>query len=550
MSKIFQETEKYISGFYKSRKELYKSAFEDFKPHHIHGYGYPDVKKEHQVPIYNSIKDLYYDFGRGKNIRELDVPEEYATPFKAIEAINNYKDYLLEDKASLEEYIKEYSKNKIPFPLSQTIRYIEEVIDVLEHALNFDELKPYQLKKAELFNIYIKSYDKIQIKHGLNRDNIESILTAIKLAQEEVFVDGRTISLNDLVTLKIYDASKALNKFDKSLLKNEISRHSSLLQIKGLELLKFFGLEVTDKFEIIKPSRPNKISEKIEIKSIPPMNNKKLNRIFISHSSENLKEVGALIDLIECIGIKSSQIFCSSFSGYGVKLGENFLERIKTELNDEILVLFILSKNFYESPICLCEMGATWVKTNKHIPILIPPFSFREVKGVFPLTNGMNITDKDKLNLLKETLETDFSLKNISTTIWEKKRTTFLETIKSQQNETVNEKNITSIFSTLERLFPGKWESKFTLKGKEIIEEEIEIKEGNKFYTKGVHWFDLVDELIDIPNNVLRFKKNGIRNDDRQIYNDLQIIDIGKEYRGTEMDKERNLINIRYYRKQ
>ena len=58
-----------------------------------------------------------------------------------------------------------------------------------------------------------------------------------------------------------------------------------------------------------------------------------------------------LIDLIETIGLKSTQIFCSSFEGYGIDLGENFLDRIKSELNEENLVLFILSENFYSSPV-------------------------------------------------------------------------------------------------------------------------------------------------------------------------------------------------------
>ena len=135
-----------------------------------------------------------------------------------------------------------------------------------------------------------------------------------------------------------------------------------------------------------------------------------MKKIFISHSSLDSNYVGELINLIEGIGITHNQIFCSSFEGYGVELGEDFLDRLKKELDEDILVFFILTQNFYNSPISLCEMGATWIKTNKHIPILIPPFDFKDVKGVFPVTNGMKINDKNKLNSLKETLENDFSL--------------------------------------------------------------------------------------------------------------------------------------------
>lgn len=154
-----------------------------------------------------------------------------------------------------------------------------------------------------------------------------------------------------------------------------------------------------------------------------------MKKIFISHSSIDSPIVGELINLIESVGIKSEQIFCSSFEGYGFELGEDFLERLKKELNEEILAFFILTPKFYKSPISLCEMGAIWIKTNKHIPILIPPFDFKDIKGVFPVSQGMKINDKNKLNTLKETLENDFSLTPLKTTIWEKKRDKFLTDI-------------------------------------------------------------------------------------------------------------------------
>lgn len=40
-----------------------------------------------------------------------------------------------------------------------------------------------------------------------------------------------------------------------------------------------------------------------------------MKKIFISHSSEDKEIVGELIALIEGMGVKSEQIFCSSFEG-------------------------------------------------------------------------------------------------------------------------------------------------------------------------------------------------------------------------------------------
>lgn len=147
-----------------------------------------------------------------------------------------------------------------------------------------------------------------------------------------------------------------------------------------------------------------------------------INKIFISHSSSDKIFVEEIIDLIEAIGVGTGFIFCSSFDGYGIDLGENFLERIKNELDEKVLVLFVLSENFYKSPICLCEMGATWMKTNEHIPILIPPFDFGDIQGVIPLTQGFKINDSLKLNLFKEKLEKKFQLTPIDNSSWERKR--------------------------------------------------------------------------------------------------------------------------------
>jgi len=161
-----------------------------------------------------------------------------------------------------------------------------------------------------------------------------------------------------------------------------------------------------------------------------------IKKVFISHSSLDKIFVEEIIDLLETIGLKSTQIFCSSFDGYGIDLGEDFLERIKNELNEEILVLFILSKNFYSSPVSLCEMGATWIKTKEHIPILIPPFDFKDIQGVIPLTQGFKINECLKLNLLKEKLEKLFGLPSIDNSSWERKRDRILNRIESEIKKT------------------------------------------------------------------------------------------------------------------
>lgn len=161
----------------------------------------------------------------------------------------------------------------------------------------------------------------------------------------------------------------------------------------------------------------------------------KINKIFISHSSLDKNIVEELIDILETIGLNSTQIFCSSFEGYGINFGEDFLARIKEELNNEVLVLFLLSNNFYSSPVSLCEMGATWVKTSQHIPILIPPFDFKDIKGVIPLTQGFKINNPQSLSHFKSQIEEIFDIGTVSnSSTWERKRDRIINRIESHLN--------------------------------------------------------------------------------------------------------------------
>src|SRR5262245_8733267 len=68
-----------------------------------------------------------------------------------------------------------------------------------------------------------------------------------------------------------------------------------------------------------------------------------ISRVFISHASSDVPFVEELIELLETIGLTHEQIFCTSFPGYDIDLGQNFLDAIKSELlNADALVLFVL----------------------------------------------------------------------------------------------------------------------------------------------------------------------------------------------------------------
>lgn len=158
----------------------------------------------------------------------------------------------------------------------------------------------------------------------------------------------------------------------------------------------------------------------------------KVTKIFISHSTNDKYFVGEIIDLLSIIGIKDDDIFCTSFEGHSIPLGENFLEVIKEEVSGNILVFFVLSKNYYKSLMSLCEMGAAWALSKKHVPILIPPFDYKDMKGPLPQSQAIKINDPTRWTTLKSQLERLFELTPKTPEIWEDRRNKILSRIQEK----------------------------------------------------------------------------------------------------------------------
>tara|TARA_R110002020_G_scaffold105483_5_gene246075 strand:+ start:1099 stop:1944 length:846 start_codon:yes stop_codon:yes gene_type:complete len=174
----------------------------------------------------------------------------------------------------------------------------------------------------------------------------------------------------------------------------------------------------------------------IEAKSIEDISPSKIDlinikqkKIFISHSSKD-NEIGKeVINLLQLIGIKHNQIFYTSAAGYGIPLGKDWVETLKTEVSGEGIVISLLSDNYFTSQICLLEMGATWVLSKHHIPILIPPLNFKSVNEVINAIQGFMITDKLKWSTLKKDLEKLFDIDPLPEDKWEPQRDAILDRI-------------------------------------------------------------------------------------------------------------------------
>jgi hypothetical protein len=151
-------------------------------------------------------------------------------------------------------------------------------------------------------------------------------------------------------------------------------------------------------------------------------------RIFISHASKDKKLADAFVDLLVLgLNIDSNEIFCTSLEGLGIPTGENFIEFIKEQIKDSEIVISLLSHNYYDSAFCLCELGASWVLSGEHYPIVIQPLRVSDIEAVLKNSQMRMIDSDSDLSELKDELEDVLDLTNVKTARWETKKDQFLK---------------------------------------------------------------------------------------------------------------------------
>ena len=160
--------------------------------------------------------------------------------------------------------------------------------------------------------------------------------------------------------------------------------------------------------------------------------------LFISHASADIKYVQPLVELFADIGLNNDTMFCSSVPDYHIPMDNDIFDYLKRLFdNYDLHVFFVLSDNYYKSPACLNEMGASWVLQKRYSTILLPNFDFSAIDGAvnpyqISLKLGSDNIDelKTRLGELKDIISKEFNI-SVPLNRWEKKRDTFISTVKS-----------------------------------------------------------------------------------------------------------------------
>lgn len=137
-------------------------------------------------------------------------------------------------------------------------------------------------------------------------------------------------------------------------------------------------------------------------------------KIFISHSSKNKILGEALVDLLKNIGIKDSEIVFTSNTVYGIPVGQNIFNWLKSQITENPFVIYLLSEEYYKSIACLNEMGAAWIIENKHAAIFTQNFdlSSKEFQSgaLDPREIGFYINDEERILSFVEILREHFEI--------------------------------------------------------------------------------------------------------------------------------------------
>lgn len=95
-------------------------------------------------------------------------------------------------------------------------------------------------------------------------------------------------------------------------------------------------------------------------------------KIFISHKNDCAEYGKFLVRCFDLIGlnVKESIIF-TSIPELGVPLDKDIYDYLKDCFRDDLYVIFLFSKSFYNSNVCIAETGAAWATNQKYCNVVV-----------------------------------------------------------------------------------------------------------------------------------------------------------------------------------
>ncbi|MFI5706342.1 hypothetical protein [Kribbella sp. NPDC051620] len=149
-------------------------------------------------------------------------------------------------------------------------------------------------------------------------------------------------------------------------------------------------------------------------------------RLFISHASADADLADALADLLRLgTDLPSERILCTSLEGMTIPAGtKDYLEFLRIQISDAGLVLPLFTPAFFDSEVCLIEVGAMWGLGQSAFPLIVPPVDFARVEKLLGKVQAAKVDQEKGLSELHDRIVQVFGL-TAKTPMWNKKRTQF-----------------------------------------------------------------------------------------------------------------------------
>lgn len=169
-----------------------------------------------------------------------------------------------------------------------------------------------------------------------------------------------------------------------------------------------------------------------------------MKKIFISHAKNDEVIAGAFVDIIlqNGLSVPITEIFNSNLDGTKIESGEDWREAIKDNLLSAKVSFLLISPNYKESEVCLCEMGAAWVTSAKVIPLIIEPINYKSVGIILTPLQIEKLLDETSLDRIRDIVQKELAIhpSKIKSDRWTAKKREFIALVKKHISSSPFEK--------------------------------------------------------------------------------------------------------------
>lgn len=151
--------------------------------------------------------------------------------------------------------------------------------------------------------------------------------------------------------------------------------------------------------------------------------------VYVCHSVIDKKFARKTIELLFDIGLNEEQVMSSYSDNYSIPLWEDRYEYIRDKLNRRVVVIFLISNNFYNDIICNQDVGALTALNCDCISVVTADFTGTPFRAIYPDKKIIELgapNVKVSLRKMKGILEESFCINRLSDDRWEQCRDDYI----------------------------------------------------------------------------------------------------------------------------